>query len=105
ASARREGEGAAALAGSSKKIEAVYEAPFLAHAPMEPLNCVAHVQPNRCEVWASTQLQTGIAGVAGQITGLKPNQIEVHTLYMGGGFGRRASTDFAAEAIEVARAI
>src|SRR6185312_6247071 len=105
ASARHEGEGAAALAGASKKIEAVYEAPFLAHAPMEPLNCVAHVRPDRCEVWASTQLQTGIAGVAGQITGLKPNQIEVHTLYMGGGFGRRAGTDFAAEAIEVAKAI
>jgi isoquinoline 1-oxidoreductase beta subunit len=105
ASARHTGEGAAALAGASKKIEAVYEAPFLAHAPMEPLNCVAHVQPNRCEVWASTQLQSGIAGVAGQITGLKPNQIEVHTLYMGGGFGRRAGTDFAAEAIEVAKAI
>ncbi|HEY4086782.1 MAG TPA: xanthine dehydrogenase family protein molybdopterin-binding subunit [Bryobacteraceae bacterium] len=105
ASARHEGEGAAPLSGASKKLEAVYEAPFLAHAPMEPLNCVAHVQPNRCEVWASTQLQTGIAGVAGQITGLTPNQIEVHTLYMGGGFGRRAGTDFAAEAIEVSKAI
>ncbi|HEU5020490.1 MAG TPA: xanthine dehydrogenase family protein molybdopterin-binding subunit, partial [Bryobacteraceae bacterium] len=105
ASARHTGEGAAALAAVSKKIEAVYEAPFLAHAPMEPLNCVAHVQPNRCEVWASTQLQTGIAGVARQITGLQPSQIEVHTLYMGGGFGRRAGTDFAAEAIEVAKAI
>jgi len=105
ASARHEGDGAAALTRASKKVEAVYEAPFLAHAPMEPLNCVAHVQPNRCEVWASTQLQTGIAGVAGQITGLQPNQIEVHTLYMGGGFGRRAGTDFAAEAIEVAKAI
>jgi len=105
ASARHIGEGAAALAGVPKKVEAVYEAPFLAHAPMEPLNCVAHVRPDRCEVWASTQMQTGIAGVARQITGLQPSQIEVHTLYMGGGFGRRAGTDFAAEAIEVAKAI
>jgi isoquinoline 1-oxidoreductase beta subunit len=105
ASARHTGEGSAALAGAAKKIEAVYEAPFLAHAPMEPLNCVAHVRPDGCDVWASTQLQTGIAGVARQITGLKPSQIEVHTFYMGGGFGRRAGTDFAAEAIEVAKAI
>jgi isoquinoline 1-oxidoreductase beta subunit len=72
---------------------------------MEPLNCIAHVRPDRCEVWASTQMQTGIAGVARQITGLQPDQIEVHTLYMGGGFGRRAGTDFAAEAIELAKAI
>lgn len=105
ASARTTGQGAAALSSAAKKIEAVYEAPFLAHAPMEPLNCVAHVRPDGCDVWASTQMQTGIAGVARQITGLPPEKIAVHTQYMGGGFGRRAGTDFAAEAIEVAKAI
>jgi isoquinoline 1-oxidoreductase beta subunit len=105
ASARHMGEGAAALSSAAKKIDAVYEAPFLAHAPMEPLNCLAHVRPDGCDVWASTQMQAGIAGVARQITGLRPDQIAVHTYYMGGGFGRRAGTDYAAEAIELAKAI
>ncbi len=105
ASARKEGDGAAALSTATRKIEAVYEAPFLAHAPMEPLNCVAHVRPDGCDIWASTQMQTGIAGIAGQLTGLRPNQITIHTQYLGGGFGRRAGTDYAAEAIEIAKAI
>ncbi len=104
-SARHAGDGAAALAQAATRIEAIYEAPFLAHAPMEPLNCVAHVRADGCDVWASTQMQTGIAGVAQQITKLRPDQIAVHTYYMGGGFGRRAGTDFAAEAIEISKAI
>src|SRR6185437_5809484 len=105
ASARKQGDGAAALGTVAKKIDALYEAPFLAHAPMEPLNCVAHVTSDKCEVLASTQMQTGIGQVARQLTGFSPDKIAVHTLYMGGGFGRRAGTDFAAEAIEVAKAI
>jgi isoquinoline 1-oxidoreductase beta subunit len=103
--ARRVGDGAAALNTAAHKIDAVYEAPFLAHAPMEPLNCVAHVRPDGCDIWASTQMQTGIAGVARQLTGLRPDQITIHTQYLGGGFGRRAGTDFASEAIEIAKAI
>ena len=105
ASAHKQGDGAAALTTAAKTIDALYEAPFLAHAPMEPLNCVAHVTSDKCEVWASTQMQTGIGQVARQITGLPQDKIAVHTYYMGGGFGRRAGTDFAAEAIEVAKAI
>lgn len=105
ASARRQGNGAAALDTAAKKIEAVYEAPFLAHAPMEPLNCVAHVRPDGCDVWASTQMQTGISGIALRLTGLRPDQITIHTQYLGGGFGRRAGTDYAEEAIELAKAI
>jgi len=104
-SARKVGNGKAALAGAAKEINAVYEAPFLAHAPMEPLNCVAHVRADGCDVWASTQMQTGIAGVARQLTGLPPDKITIHSQYMGGGFGRRSGTDFASEAIEIAKAI
>ena len=104
-SAHKQGNGADALGAAAKKIEAVYEAPFLAHAPMEPLNCVAHVRPDGCDVWASTQMQAGINGLALQITGLRPDQITIHTQYLGGGFGRRAGTDYAAEAIELAKAI
>jgi isoquinoline 1-oxidoreductase beta subunit len=105
ASARKTGDGANALPAAAKKIDAVYEAPFLAHAPMEPLNCVAHVRPDGCDIWASTQMQTGISGIALRITGLRPDQINIHTQYLGGGFGRRAGTDYAEEAIELAKAI
>jgi isoquinoline 1-oxidoreductase beta subunit len=103
--ARREGDAAAALASAAKKLEALYEAPYLAHAPMEPMNCVAHVRPDGCEVWASTQMQSGVHSVAARITGLAPEKVRVHTQFMGGGFGRRGQTDYAAEAVEVAKAI
>ncbi len=102
--ARKTGDGAAALAGSATKVEATYEAPFLAHAPMEPLNCVAHVRADGCDVWASTQMQTAVQGAAAHVTGFGPDKIQVHTYYAGGGFGRRARADFATEALEIAKA-
>jgi len=102
--ARKTGDGDAALAGAAKKIEAVYAVPYLAHAPMEPLNCVAHVRPDSCEVWASTQGQTAARAEAVRITGLKPEAVQVHTEYMGGGFGRRARADYIGEAVEVSKA-
>ncbi|HEV8042051.1 MAG TPA: xanthine dehydrogenase family protein molybdopterin-binding subunit [Bryobacteraceae bacterium] len=104
ATARKEGDAEAGLAGAAKKIEAVYEAPYLAHAPMEPLNCVAHVRSDSCEVWASTQIQTAARGVAAKVTGLAPEKVQVHTMYLGGGFGRRGGSDYIAEAVEVAKA-
>ncbi len=105
AAARKEGNIEAGLAGAAKKIEAVYEAPYLAHAPMEPLNCVAHVRPDGCEVWASTQIQTSARDVAAKVTGLAPEKVQVHTLYLGGGFGRRGGSDYIGEAVEVAKAV
>jgi isoquinoline 1-oxidoreductase beta subunit len=103
--AKKEGDAAATLAGAAKKLEAVYEVPYLAHAPMEPLNCTADVRADSCEVWASTQGQTAAHQAAIGITGLKPEQVKVHTLYMGGGFGRRARADYVSEAVEVSKAI
>jgi isoquinoline 1-oxidoreductase beta subunit len=103
--AKKEGDAAAGLAGAAKKIEAVYEVPYLAHAPMEPLNCTADVRADGCDVWASTQGQTAAHQAAVGITGLKPEQVKVHTLYMGGGFGRRARADYVSEAVEVSKAI
>ena len=94
----------AALAGAAKKIEAVYEAPYLAHAPMEPLNCAADVRADSCEVWASTQGQSAARQEAVRITGLRPDQVKVHTEYMGGGFGRRARSDYIGEAVEISKA-
>ena len=67
--ARNDGDADAALASGAKKIEAVYEAPYLSHAPMEPMNCTADVRADSCEVWAATQIQTGGQGAAAKITG------------------------------------
>ena len=101
---RKEGDAAGALASAATRIEAVYETPYLAHAPMEPLNCTAHVRADSCEVWASTQGQSAARNEAARITGLKPEAVEVHTMYMGGGFGRRARADYIGEAVEVSKA-
>ncbi|MCU1238699.1 MAG: aldehyde oxidase and xanthine dehydrogenase, molybdopterin binding [Candidatus Solibacter sp.] len=103
--ARKEGDAEAALAAAPHKIEASYQVPFLAHAPMEPLNCTADVKPDHCAVWASTQGQSAAKDIAVRVTGLKPEAVEVHTLYMGGGFGRRAGADYIGEAVEVSKAV
>jgi isoquinoline 1-oxidoreductase beta subunit len=103
--ARKEGDAPAALASATKKIDAVYEAPFLAHATMEPQNCTADVRADRCDVWAPTQFQTMAQGVAAKICGLKPEAVFIHTTFLGGGFGRKAGTDFVIEAVETSKAI
>jgi isoquinoline 1-oxidoreductase beta subunit len=105
AEARRVGDPAAALAAAAKRIDAVYEAPYLAHAPMEPLNCVAHVTPTSCEVWASTQAQSSARDIAARTSGVAPANVKVNTLFLGGGFGRRAQVDYIGEAVEVAKAV
>jgi isoquinoline 1-oxidoreductase subunit beta len=103
--ARQVGDAAAALAGAARKIEAVYEAPYLAHAPMEPLNCTADVRADSCEVWASTQGQSSALQEAVRVTGLRPDQVKINTKYMGGGFGRRARADYIGEAVEASKAV
>jgi isoquinoline 1-oxidoreductase beta subunit len=103
--AENHGDAEKGLARAAKTVEAVYEVPYLAHAPMEPLNAVAQVQADRCDIWAGTQYQTMDQRVGAAITGLKPEQIHVHTTLLGGGFGRRANitSDFVADAVEVAK--
>jgi isoquinoline 1-oxidoreductase beta subunit len=103
--ARKEGDAGAALTDAAKKIEAVYEAPFLAHATMEPQNCTADVRADRCDVWAPTQFQTMAQGTAAKICSLKPDAVFIHTTFLGGGFGRKAGTDFVMEAVETSKAI
>jgi isoquinoline 1-oxidoreductase beta subunit len=87
-------------------LEAEYAVPYLAHAPMEPLNCAVRIGSDKCEIWTGTQFQTLDQKVAAQITGLTPEQVEIHTTFLGGGFGRRATptSDFVAEAVHVAKA-
>ncbi|WP_447790319.1 molybdopterin cofactor-binding domain-containing protein [Pseudomonas farris] len=100
------GDTAATLGKATKTIEAEYSVPYLAHAPMEPLNCTVKVSKDKCEIWTGTQFQTLDQMIAGKITGLKPEQVEIHTQFLGGGFGRRANptSDFVSEAVYVAKA-
>ena len=103
--ARKEGDADSAMGSAARKIEAVYEVPFLAHATMEPMNCTADVRADGCDIYAPTQFQTFAQMTGAKITGLKPEQVRIHTTYLGGGFGRRAEQDFIAEAVELSKAI
>ncbi len=104
--ARKVGDPAQAIAAATKKITAEFEVPYLAHAPMEPLNCVVDLRADSCEIWTGTQFQTGDLMAAASIAGLKPAQVKIHTTFLGGGFGRRANpaNDFVAEAVHIAKA-
>jgi isoquinoline 1-oxidoreductase beta subunit len=90
-----------------KTLEAEYEFPYLAHAPMEPLNCTVRVGEGGCEVWTGTQFQTMEQMTTARIAGVKPEQVKIHTTFLGGGFGRRATptSDFVSEAVHVAKAV
>jgi isoquinoline 1-oxidoreductase subunit beta len=104
--ARKVGDPAAALTGAAKTITAEYEVPYLAHASMEPLNCVVDLHEDRAEIWTGTQFQTGDRAAAAAVAGLKPEQVQIHTTFLGCGFGRRANpaSDFVKEAVQVAKA-
>ncbi|MEF8792217.1 xanthine dehydrogenase family protein molybdopterin-binding subunit [Thiohalorhabdus sp.] len=102
--AHSEGDAAGALEAAAATVEAEYEVPFLAHACMEPMNCTARIEDDVCEVWAPTQDQTSTQEVAAEISGLPKDNVQVHTTYLGGGFGRRSHTDFAADAVACAKA-
>jgi isoquinoline 1-oxidoreductase subunit beta len=99
------GDAPAALSAATAVLEAEYVVPYLAHAPMEPLNCTVKIDADACEIWTGTQFQTMDQMVAAQITGLQPEQVRVHTTFLGGGFGRRATpvSDFVTEAVHVAK--
>jgi isoquinoline 1-oxidoreductase beta subunit len=89
----------------ANEISAVYEVPFQAHAPMEPPSCVAHVQGDRCEIWAPTQAPMDAKGIAARTAGVKQSNVVVHVPMIGGGFGRRLQVDFIQEAVEIAKAV
>lgn len=105
--ARQEGDVKAALASAAKVLEADYEFPYLAHAPMEPLDCVIQVADGGCDIWTGSQLPTVDQAAAAAILGLEPQQVRIHTLFAGGSFGRRATpnADMVSEAAEIAKAI
>jgi isoquinoline 1-oxidoreductase beta subunit len=102
--ARQEGDVVAALATAARKIEAIYEVPFLAHAPMEPMNCVADIRADRAEIWAPTQAPQWAQSAVAEVTKLPLEKIKVHTTLVGGGFGRRLMPDFVREAAHISKA-
>jgi isoquinoline 1-oxidoreductase beta subunit len=105
ARARHDGNPDAALSAAARRVEVVYETPFLAHATMEPMNATAHVRPDGVDIWAPTQFQTGAHQLGASIGGVALEQVKVHTTYLGGGFGRRFELDFIQEALETSKAV
>lgn len=103
--ARKDGDPAGALAGAARRLDADYELPYLAHAPMEPLSCVVDLRADSCEIWAGTQFQTVDHAAAAATAGLSPEKVKLHTTFMGGGFGRRANpvSDYVVEAVRCAQ--
>jgi isoquinoline 1-oxidoreductase beta subunit len=96
------GDAAAALGAAARVLEAEYRVPFLAHAPMEPMNCTAWIHDDLCELWLGTQNPLGFARQVAEALGMDPSQIILHNQYLGGGFGRRAFDDFAIQAARIA---
>ncbi|NWL76688.1 aldehyde dehydrogenase [Pseudomonas taiwanensis] len=103
--ARVEGDVPAAMAKAAKKVEVVYQVPFLAHACMEPVNCTAHVRKDGCDLWVGIQVPARAKALAAQLTGLPEDKVVVHNQLLGGGFGRRLETDFVGHAVEVAKQV
>jgi len=103
ATIRSDGDFEKAHAAAAKKIEAVYELPFLAHATMEPMNCTAHFRDGECELWAPTQVPGAAAESVAKALGIPREKIKLHITFIGGGFGRRLIQDYAVEAALLSR--
>jgi isoquinoline 1-oxidoreductase beta subunit len=102
---RSRGDAERVLAHARHVVEAQYETPYLAHATMEPMSCIAEVTDDSCDVWTGTQAQARAQKAAMDITGLPRERVRVHTTYLGGGFGRRLETDYVAEAVRLAKVL
>ncbi|HUP98400.1 MAG TPA: xanthine dehydrogenase family protein molybdopterin-binding subunit [Usitatibacter sp.] len=96
-----------ALQGAAKTVVAEYEVPFLAHAPMEPLNCTVEITGDSAEIWVGSQFQTVDQGAAAKALGVEPSKVKLHTMLAGGGFGRRANpaSDYIVEACQIAKSV
>lgn len=103
--ARTQGDPPSAIAGAAQKIDAVYQVPFLAHAPLEPMNCTVHVRKDGCEVWTGSQTLTRAQKTAAQVTGLPLEKVVVHNHLLGGGFGRRLEYDWVTQAVRIGQQV
>jgi isoquinoline 1-oxidoreductase beta subunit len=102
---RSAGDVSKGLAQAARRIEAEYETPYLAHAPMEPMNCTVRLDKTRCDVWVPTQAQGAAQTETARLTGLPQDAVHIHTTFIGGGFGRRLNQDFVTEAVQIAKAV
>jgi len=105
--ARDDGDAPGALGAAENVVRREYRLPFLAHATMEPMDCVVELADGGCRIWTGSQIQTIDQNIAARILGLQPEQVEINTLFAGGSFGRRAvpDSDYVADAVAVAKAI
>jgi len=103
--ARHDGDAAGAIARSARKVEAVYQQPFLAHATMEPMNCTVQLTKESCDIWVGTQIPGITQSVVMKMTGLKREQVRIHNHLLGGGFGRRLEFDGTVRAVRVAQQV
>jgi isoquinoline 1-oxidoreductase beta subunit len=102
---REHGDIDAGMAQAAKTVDSSYELPFLSHSPMEPQNTTADVRADRAIIFTPTQFQQLVPHVVAGATGLKPEQVEVHTTFLGGGFGRRVEVDYTIDAAEISKAV
>lgn len=98
-----EGSGAAALDDTKSIVEATYWAPYLAHAPMEPMNCTVQIEDGKCDVWVGTQVPELARGLAAFHAGIAKRHVTIHQKFLGGGFGRRGMADYVSEAVAIAK--
>jgi isoquinoline 1-oxidoreductase subunit beta len=102
---RNDGNAPNAIASAASKLEATYEFPYQAHAPLEPMNCIADVRKDSCEIWVPSQCPNEAQKEAAVMLGLSPEAVTVHVTMLGGGFGRRLFSDYVHETVELSRAI
>ena len=99
----QQGDVKAAIANAAKKVEAVYAYPFQNHAAMEPMNATALYTPDKCEVWTSSQNGEAALAAAAEAAGLPVDKCDVYKMLLGGGFGRRARSEYVPHAVRVAK--
>ena len=101
--AKSRGDATGAISGAAKRLDAVYQLPFLSHAPMEPINTTLHIRPDGADLWVGTQVPVRAQAAVAKEAGLKPEQVTVHNQYMGGAFGRRLDVDSIEQAARIAK--
>ncbi|WP_342628784.1 molybdopterin cofactor-binding domain-containing protein [Nguyenibacter vanlangensis] len=99
------GDAKGAIGNAATRVEAVYQQPLLAHAPMEPINCTVLVAPDRCDIWVGSQVPARARDSAAELTGLAKDQVHLHNQYIGGGFGRRLEHEYVTQAVQFARQV
>ena len=103
--ARSDGDAPGEIAKAERRVEAVYQMPFLAHATMEPMNCTIDLKPDACDVYVGTQVPVFAQAAVAKVTGLPQEMVRIHNHHLGGGFGRRLEVDFIAQAAQFAKQV